>query len=95
MIHGFDERSEYLRDTAAEMEDTGKGNEVQDCAAIAPPCFSSAQFPAPVHGRSAHTGHERCRRSYYPRTKGEPLSGAVEYNAGHRGGRGRGMPVPH
>lgn len=57
MKHGFEEWSDFLRDTAAGMVYKGKGNEVTDCVATAQIRFRSAPF----NGRGSHAIHERGR----------------------------------
>lgn len=90
----FDEWSDFLRDAAANMDETGKGKEFADCVAITAPHFWSNLFPAPVCSRGAHSGHERGCGKFYPKQRGGHRGGPVAPAVGHRGGQERGVPVP-
>lgn len=54
MKEDFDSRSDFPRDAATEMDDSGQGNKLIECALVSTPHFRRASFPAQNRFLGAH-----------------------------------------
>ena len=79
----FDDWANFLRGQAADMDNTGKGNEDADCATQAGKSFKFASVPSMSRGRG---GPSRDRGTAHTQRRGEHRGGSAPHGVVQRGG---------